>query len=143
MQRIVDVYHVQPAAAHLIQLLVARRNADVRRLHTQLHRREGDDDYAAPGHDRERKLALLVIAAAEFEDLDGPTARLGLQNVAQNHDVVGDEFLDAESRHRTVIFGALRSQHRRHSHSLERRSYPEKLAAHHRLVGELGEHRPQ
>ena len=51
----------------------------VGRLLLQLQRRERDDDDPLAGDDRERPLALLVVGAAELEDLDGPPADLLLR----------------------------------------------------------------
>ena len=81
-----------------------------------------------------------MIAAAEFQNLNRAPARLVFQRIAQDHDVVGDELLDAKSRHRPVIVGSFRRQHRGHSHRLQRRGNSEKLAPHHRLIRELREH---
>ena len=83
----------------------------VGRLLLQLHRRERDDDDPLAGDDRERPLPLLVVGAAELEDLDRPPADLLLQHVAEDHHVVGDELLDAVARDRAVLLGPLGGDH--------------------------------
>ena len=84
-----------------------------------------------------------MVRAAELQDLDRPASNLAVEHIAQDHDVVGDELLDAESRDVPVIIRTLGGEDRRHLHPLERRRDPEQLAAHDRLIRELREYRAE
>src|ERR1041385_1405093 len=84
-----------------------------------------------------------MIRAAEFENLDRASARLVLEHVSEHHHIVGDEFLDAETRYRPIIQRALSGEQRGDAHSLERRGDAKQLASHDGLIGELRKHRAE
>jgi len=97
----------QAAVAHPVHGLDAGGDALVRGGVAEVQDLLGHDDHPVPGADREEVLALEVAAAAQLEHLDGAPALLRRQRVAQDHDVVGDELLEAEPRDHAEVLGAL------------------------------------
>ena len=125
---------------HIVERLDARGHPDARRRLGELLRRQRDHDEAvAP--DRERHLASLVRRAAELQHLDRAAAALVLEEVAQDHDVVGHELLDAELADGPVVLGALRRDDDGGAGALERARDVVQLGADQTAVGEAHEQR--
>src|SRR5262245_48903057 len=117
----------ETAAAHLIEFVVPRRDADVRRLLLELDRRERDDDKAITRIDGERELPLVVVSAPEFQDFDRAAPPLFNGGVPQNDDVVYYELFHAEARELAVLVAPLRCQERCDTKLLQRGDQPEHL----------------
>src|SRR5688572_15839181 len=132
----------EAAATHEVQLRVPRSDADVGGFLAQLHRGERDHRDAGVRY-RERILALLVRRATELEDLDRAPALLVLEDVADDHDIVGDELFHAVARNRSVFVGALRRDDRREVEFLERSMKSVKLAAYGAFVVKVRENRAE
>src|SRR5687767_7383761 len=124
----------EATAAHLVESCVSGRNADVRRLLLELHRRERNYNEPHSRNNRERELSFLVVGTAELENLERSAASLIVQHVPENHHVVRNEFLDSEAGHRSVVARALGGENCRHPHLLQIRSDAKQLAADNRLI---------
>ena len=133
----------EAAAAHGIQLHVAGRDAGVGGALIQFDGGQRDHHDPLIRHDGERVFAFLVDGPAELEDFDRAAALFTLKDVAQDHHVIGDEFLDSVAADFTVLAGALGGHHRGDAHAFQRRGEPEQFGADDHLILEAGEDRPQ
>ena len=129
----------EASTAHVVQAWHTGADPHIRRSLSEPHGTQRKNADAVRTHG-EREFSFHVSGAAQLEDLHRAPTPFSLQNVAQDHDVVGDEFLNAVARNRPVLIDALGRHQRGDTDLLEPGDQAEDLTPHHENGVVLLEH---